>query len=294
MNSVRSVDADGLPLESTRPGEYTTASVNPSAFVAPPERRTDSQPPVSARALYARDVASGAELYATNGQAAVPIASTTKLMTAVLSLELYTLDQVLTVPQEAVDAIGSDIQLRAGEEISVENLLNGLLIQSGNDAAVTLASGIGLDSFVQKMNEKAIQLGMSNTKYKDPAGLDDTGYSTARDLSIVASYALRFPVILKVAKLTELTIYSSDGRTAHKLETSNRLIKPDHPLFLDFVTGLKTGFTPDAGHCLVASGNRGGHEVVTVVLGTTEQTNEASAKESRKLLQWVYDSYSWN
>lgn len=259
----------------------------------PPTRISDREPTASARAMYVVDVASGYPLYEHNAGTAVPIASTTKMMTAIIATENFELDDVVTVSQNAASAIGSDVQLVAGETITVDALLKALLIQSGNDSAMALAEHMGLSTFVEKMNAKAAELGLQDTAFKDPAGLDDTGHSSARDLGVIAAYALRNEVIQGIARITEATIESTDLRYSHQLETSNRLIKPDHPLFMPDATGLKTGFTPDAGHCLVASANRDGHELIVVVLGTTESTVEASAKESKKLLDWAYSAYQW-
>lgn len=239
------------------------------------------------------DVESGYPLYEKNETEAVPIASTTKLMTAVVVLDHYALDEVVTVSQAAASQIGSDINLVTGEKITVESLLKGLLIKSGNDAALALAEHRGRDQFVTWMNETASELGMTNTRFLDPAGLDDEGHSTARDLAVLAAYALRYEKVQEIVALERVTITAVDGSQVHELETSNRLLKVDHPLYFQYATGLKTGFTPAAGHCLVSSAVKNGHTVVSVVLGTTEQTVEASAKESRKLLTWAFDSFSW-
>ncbi|MBI4185758.1 D-alanyl-D-alanine carboxypeptidase [Candidatus Berkelbacteria bacterium] len=260
----------------------------------PPRRVSQQSPGVSAKAIYVLDVGSGYPLYANNEHAPVPIASTTKLMSAVVALNRYNLHDEVIVSQHAAETIGSDIHLVAGERITVLNLLQGLLIQSGNDAAFALAEQLGTDQFVAAMNETAAMLGMTDSTFADPAGLDDAGYASARDLAILAAYALRFDTIRTIVAKREATITSTNGTTSHTLKTSNRLINPESPFFLEAATGLKTGFTPAAGHCLVASAKVGNHEVVTVVLGTTEQTNEASAKASRSLLQWALNSYQWD
>lgn len=280
------------------PAVFTSAAEQLTVFDRsdvgePPTKLNDSQPTASAKALLLIDVASGYPLYEKNADQAVPIASTTKLMTAVVALEHLGLNDVVTVPARAVSVDGSKIQLRTGEEITVESLLKGLLIQSGNDTANALADHVGYEAFMSAMNEKARELGMTGTRFMDPAGLDDTGHSTARDLGILGAYALRHDVIRGIVRLTEASVYSSDGRIEHRLQTSNRLIKSDHPLFMPDVTGLKTGFTYEAGHCLVASASQNGHTLVSVVLGTTEDTAEASAKESRKLLSWAFTNFSW-
>ena len=266
----------------------------PTQATPPPIRLSDREPGANARSMYVVDVESGYPLYAFNADQSVPIASTTKLMTAVIATERYQLSEVATVSRQAALTNGSGIGLVVDEQISVDALMKALLIQSGNDAAMTLAEHMGLDTFVQRMNEKAAELGMTATTYKDPAGLNDEGRSSARDLGIIAAYALRNEVIQGVVRITNATVQSDDLKYSHELETSNRLIKSDNPLYLPEVTGLKTGFTPDAGHCLVASATHNGHQIVSVVLGTNDQSADASARESRKLLTLAFDTFQWS
>ncbi|MBI2590134.1 D-alanyl-D-alanine carboxypeptidase [Candidatus Berkelbacteria bacterium] len=261
--------------------------------IHPPQRNVVPNPNIQAQAVYLIDVESGYPLYAYNENEPVAIASTTKIMTAIIALESYQMDEVVTVSQSAAQAIGSNINLVEGEKITVDSLIKGLLIQSGNDAAIALAEHMTNERFVDAMNEKARLLSLTETKFKDPAGLDDTGHASARDLGILAAYALRNDAIRGIAHLKSAVVSSVDQKNVHQLETSNRLLKEDHPLYLADATGLKTGFTPEAGHSLVASAERNGHQVVSVVLGTAENTTEASAKESRKLLLWALNGFSW-
>jgi len=225
----------------------------------------------------------------------VPIASTTKIMTAIVALENYKLDDAVNVSQNAALQIGSDAYLKSNEKLTVKSLLYALLINSGNDAAMALAEHMsgGKDEFVKKMNDKVKYLSLNDTEFKDPAGLDDSAYSSAFDLAIITLYALRNPDFKEIIKTQEYTIVSLDGKLAHSLKTSNRLIKPDSPLYMQSAIGVKTGFTPDAGHCLVSAANKNGESLVGVVLNTLESTNDASAKESNKLLNWGYKSFEF-
>lgn len=266
----------------------------PVQHLPPTLNEPSNEPYIQAKAVYLLDVDSAYPLYANNESAVVPIASVTKLMTAVVTRKLYKMDDIVTVSKTAESTIGSHIELRAGEQITVNSLLTGLLIQSGNDAAMALAEHIGSETeFVATMNEQAAFLGMKDTVFKDPAGLNDEGHSTAKDLGILAAYVLRDSVIRDIVRTSTTTIQSVDNKFSHKLETSNRLIKNDHPLYMSQVTGLKTGFTPDAGHCLVASAKHQGKELVSVVLHTGAQTPEASATETRKLFSWAFEVYHW-
>lgn len=278
------------------------------ALVRPPEKISGfEEPRINAKAVYLMDLDTKKSLYEKNANEKVAIASTTKIMTAIVVLENYE-DRLnenikVTYPMIAVD--GSDIKLVPGEEISVNNLLKGLLIMSGNDTAYALAIGLGAaqsgsapeggkDNFIQEMNQKALKIGMENTSYKDPAGLDDDGRSTAKDLALLSSYALRNGTFAKIVSTPEETITSTDGRITHELKNSNRMIKADEFYFYQYAIGIKTGFTDAAGHCLVSGAKKNDHLIIGVVLNTNENTIQASAKESKKLLEWGFANYKWS
>ena len=267
---------------------------SPPIAVLPPNKIQQNNPNIQAKSAYLLDVDSSYPLFAKNENEQVPIASTTKLMTAVVARKAYQLTDIATTSEKAATIDGSKILLKPGEKMDVKSLLTGLLIQSGNDAAMTLAEHMGLDAFVKAMNDEADFLGMKDTQFKDPAGLDDQGHSTAHDLAILAAYIIRDDVVRSIVQTTQTTVTSSDGSKSHSLESSNRLIKADHPLYIPEATGLKTGFTPDAGHCLVASAVKNGHAIVSVILHTNSTSNEASAVESHKLLAWAFNAYSWD
>ena len=290
--SRQHVDASDAP----RVLGVSTAVVKHGAPIQhlPPTLLNDSRPNVQAKAVYLLDLDSAYPLYAQNEQEPVPIASVTKLMTAVIARQQYQLDDIVTVSKTAATINGSLIQLRTNEQLTVQSLLTGLLIQSGNDAAMALAEHTGYEQFIASMNEQATTLGMKDTVFKDPAGLNDEGRSTARDLAILASYVLRDTVIRDIVDTPVTTVQSIDGTLSHELTTSNRLIKSDHPLYMREVTGLKTGFTPDAGHCLVASATYQGKELVSVVLHTNASTTEASAVETKKLFLWAFSTFEWS
>jgi len=226
----------------------------------------------------------------------VPIASTTKIMTAVLVLENYDLNEVVTISSEAANQIGADAHFRTGEEITVYELLKTLLIKSANGAAYAFAEHMnepgseGIDLFINKMNEKAHSLGMMNTNYHDPAGLDTTGYSSAYDLYLITKYALKFPVFSTIVATKSDTAKDVTGSIWHQLDNSNRLVKEwDYPGIL----GVKTGYMPEAGHCLVSAAKRDGHTLIGVVLKTYSDTASASALESQKLLDWGFNNTKW-
>lgn len=239
------------------------------------------------------DTSSFYPLWQKNTNDKVPIASITKIMSAIIVLENYNLDDVIIFSQAAASQIGSDAKIKTGEKLTVLSLLKAMLIVSANDSAYSLAEKIGVDNFVNKMNEKAQWLGLNNTNFKDPAGLNDDGYSSAYDLAIITAYALKNKQFAEIVKIPDTKIYSIDNKYMHELENSNRLIKSDNLYYLPNALGIKTGFTPTAGHCMVSAAQVSNRIIVSVILNTSEYTVEASAKESKKLLEWGINSFYW-
>ncbi len=242
------------------------------------------------------DADSGVVLTQYGKNTKVPIASTTKIMTAIVALENYELTDVATISSDATSQVPSVAFLKIGEKISIENLLNCLLISSGNDAAYAIAEHIngpddsGITKFVSKMNEKAKELGMSNTHYDDPAGLSAESVSSAYDLYIITKYALRNKVFREIVTKKEYAASNTSKTVYHQLKQSNRLITQDY----SGAIGVKTGFTPEAGHCLVGAANRDGHTLISIVLNTFHTTPDASAIESKRLLDWGFQNTDWN
>lgn len=262
----------------------------------PRKNENTSDPLIYAKSAYLIDVDSAYQMYGKNEKSRLPIASTTKMITAIVVLEDYKdqLNDTVTITKEMINVIPSIISLRPGEKITVENLLHGLLIMSGNDAAYSLADYFGgRKNFVVKMNEKIAQLGLSDTQVKDPAGLSDEGYSTAQDLAIIGAYALRKAEFSKIISIARESIFSTDNRVRHDLTNSNRLIRSEEKTYFPFSLGGKTGFTYEAGHVLVSAAQKDGHKILAVILNTTEASNDASAKESKKLLEWGFANWRW-
>ncbi|MFA4996386.1 MAG: D-alanyl-D-alanine carboxypeptidase family protein [Patescibacteria group bacterium] len=250
----------------------------------------------NARHYILADPDSGTIFAKNDADAQVPIASTTKIMSAVIALENYDLNDVATISTEASTQIGADAFLIPGEKITVENLLNCMLIKSGNDSAYAVAEHMsgdtgGIDEFVKKMNEKARELDMNDTDYHDPAGLDVTGYSSARDLYIITKYALKFPKFREIVKKDHFAAKNVDGTIWHDLKQSNRLVAEyNYPGAI----GVKTGYMPEAGHVLVGAAEREGHTLISIVINTYADTPSASADESRRLLDWGFNNIEWN
>lgn len=280
----------GTVLGSSISSFYSKKVIDP---VKPPQKKEGVTDPV----IYADyavliDDDSKYPLYEKKSDSVVPIASMTKVMTALVALDIYNLNDVIEVPQEATEITGSKIGLIKGEEITAENLLYGMLMNSGNDAAETFSmSKVGRDEFIKLMNEKTQEIGMKNTLYKDPAGLDDTGHSTAFDMAILFSYAIKNQTFRDVVGTAEKTISSTDNLVTHQLKNTNRLTTQEIPL--EGVIGGKTGYTQEAGHALVCAAEKDGHTLVAVVIKTLSSANTASAQETGKLLSWGFDSFTF-
>jgi D-alanyl-D-alanine carboxypeptidase (penicillin-binding protein 5/6) len=214
------------------------------------------------------------------------MASTTKIMTAIVTLENADLDDEVTVTQRAARIGESEADIRAGERYSVRELLEALLVKSGNDASVALAEHVGesQDDFVQMMNEKAAELGLADTRFANPHGLDEFGhYTTAGDLAALTRYAMSNEEFRRIVGLEETTIDGGKGKRT--LESSNLLLGR-----YDGATGVKTGWTGRAGYCLVATAERGGNELTAVILGAEDQS--VRFDQAEELLDWGFANYT--
>lgn len=261
-----------------------------SLLEAPPVPVKDQSfvsPLIVAKAALAVDVASGEILFEQNAHALRAIASLTKVMTAIVVLEENDLEEVVTVSRAAAEVSGSEIYLRAGEKIRVEALLKALLISSANDAAVALAehNAGSMSAFVEKMNRKAELMGLHNSSFSNPIGLDNiANYSTAHDVAVMGRYLYRKPFVGGVVGLKEERIYSVDGSLSHDLLNTNKLLGN----YLK-IKGIKTGSTEEAGLCLLAIGaNEDNREVVAVVLDSPDRF-----QEMKILLDWIFRAYKW-
>lgn len=258
----------------------------PSPSLAPyPVGDTTPLPPLTARAYLVQDEASRAILVEHNESAKLYPASTTKIMTALVALDHYQLDDVITIT-EGDKSIGQLIKFAQGKSYTVESLLYGLLISSGNDAAVTLANHYpgGYSAFITAMNAKARALHLDSTTYLNPTGIDEPGHlTTARDLAILASSAMQNEVISRMVALPTHTITDTIGTTTHYLVATNELVG-----HIEGLKGLKTGWTAGAGECLVTYVERDDHALVTVVLGSADRFGE-----TRLLIDWAYTHHTW-
>ncbi len=223
----------------------------------------------SAGAEIAMELTTRTVLTESNADKRMPMASTTKIMTAIIIAEDCNLDEEITVPDAAVGVEGSSIYLKKDERIDVRDLLYGLMLRSGNDSAVALAihhSG-SVENFVNVMNERAKRIGADNTNFKNPSGLpDDEHYTTARDLCNIACYAMNNEIFREVVSskshVGKFRSFENKNKMLYRYEGAN---------------GVKTGYTLKAGRCLVSSAERDGMDVVTVVLNCYDMYERSSA-----------------
>jgi D-alanyl-D-alanine carboxypeptidase (penicillin-binding protein 5/6) len=255
------------------------------AVAAPASARVARPSLATASAGIVVDARSGDTLLAKRADLRRPIASTTKLMTALLTLESGKLDRTFTAPAYNALPAESKINLRRGERMKVRDLLTALLLESANDAAVDLAVGVSgsKQSFVGKMNARARQLGLHNTHYANPIGLDAPGnYSSARDLSTLARKLMTNPTFAKIVDRPRAVLRSGDHvRTIH----NRNLLIGRYP----FVDGVKTGHTSTAHYVLVGAAHGHGSKIVSVVLG--EPSESARDVDTLALLRWGIDQY---
>ncbi|CAN5592547.1 D-alanyl-D-alanine carboxypeptidase family protein [soil metagenome] len=256
------------------------------AFAAPsPAGAAAPAPEVSAPSAIVVEASTGDVAYRRSAGQRRPIASTTKLMTALLALRRARLDETFVAPPYSPAPAESRINLRAGEVLTVRDLLRALLLASANDAAVTLAQGVAgtTEDFVGEMNREARRLGLRDTSYSNPIGLDDpANYSTARDLAALALVLRRSAFARQTTDSERATLRS--GARVREIVNRNELLREK-----GWVDGVKTGFTSSAGYVLVGSATRGRVTVVSVVLG--EPSEAARNRDSLSLLRYGLSTY---
>ncbi len=261
-----------------------------SAAPLPEEKKevsTKTQPTIQASSYMAIDLRSGKILAEKKMKSRRSIGSITKLMTALIILDENDLNEIVKVPAGGINIEGSRIWLAQGEKITIRDLLYGILIHSGNDAAYTLAihNAGSIENFIAKMNEKAGKLGLAGTHFGNPAGLDRAdNYSTAEDIGLLGSYAYRNSFIRHAVSISKLTIISTNGQFKHELKSTNTLLEKDSRF-----RGLKTGHTAEAGYSFVGVATLPNNApILTVVLDSPDRF-----KESISLLDWTSQNFTW-
>jgi len=233
-------------------------------------------PEVTAQAIYLVDLPSFTPIFFRNENLKLLPASTTKIITALVAMDIYKPDQIITV-KKTIDE-GQIMGLVVGEKITVENILYGTLVHSGNDAAFVLAENYGYDKFINLMNKKAESLGMKNSHFSNPNGLDSgTQHTTAFDLSLAARELLKNPYLSKIVSTKEITISDVDFKYFHQLTNVNKLLGE-----IQGLGGLKTGYTENAGENLVSFYKKNGHQFVIVILKSLDRFSD-----TRNIISWI-------
>lgn len=241
-------------------------------------------PILSSQAALVVDLDSEVSLYEKNPDSTLFPASTTKIVTALVAMDNYSAEEVLTVGRVTVE--GQKMWLKTGEQIIVSDLLYGLLVYSANDAAEVLAENYpgGREGFISAMNVKANELSLTNTLFRNPTGLDGNDQvTTARDLIRVSSIAMKNPFFAEIVGTKEKTVASIDGVTKHKLTNINELLG-----VVPGVMGVKTGWTESARENLVTYLERDGHKIMIAILGSQDRFGE-----TKELIDWVFKNYTW-
>lgn len=246
----------------------------------------DGAPPpeLSARSALIMDGWTGDVLYEKNARSPQPIASLTKIMTAVVVLEKADLSAVVRVPKLAAEARESTCHLKEGELLTVGQLLKMALMRSGNDAAVALALHVSgsIEGFAAAMNEKAAELGLTSSRFTNPHGLEEKGhYQSALDLANLTRYAMEDPRFAAIVALPEETIPREGYEGGYRIDNTNHLLKTRSDCI-----GVKTGWTGAAGYCLISAVQRGGRRFIAVVMHSAERFAESNA-----LLDWALETY---
>ena len=248
---------------------------------------------LDAKSAILYDVRSDRNLFEKNTKERLPIASLTKVMNAVVVWEKFSPNEIVTVQPSAIKVDGQRQDLYVGETLSVHDLMQMMFIESSNDAAYALRDYAASQSFdlVAEMNAKALALGMSNTNFVDPAGLDDAGYSTVSDLVKGVVYALRYDAIWSFSRKATATIVSTDGKITHEIKSTDQLLG-----VLADIVGGKTGYTDSALGCMIlivdAPARIGvsnqSDRIVAIILGSRDRFGDM-----KNLVSWAKQAYRW-
>lgn len=248
------------------------------------DETTSSPPSLSAQSALLMEAESSSIVYEKNANVRLPMASTTKIMTALVALDLAAPDTVIAVDGRAVGIEGSSIYLCEGEKLTLEELLYALMLESANDAAVAIAIGLcgSEDAFIDSMNRKATSLGLSNTHFSNPHGLDaEAHYTTAYELAVIARAALQNALFKTIVSTRKTTIPHQNTDGVRLLVNHNKMLR-----LYDGCIGIKTGYTQKSGRCLVSAAERDGVTMIAVTLNSPDDWNDHT-----KLLDLGFSNY---
>lgn len=269
-----------VPVTQDRAAGFTVSAKDLGDFTATPPR-------IASPSAIVINMGTGKVLYEWNAYVRRPMASTTKIMTAVLVLENMDLREPVPVSGKAAATSEPKTWLKEGDVLTVEQMLYALLLRSANSAAVALAEACSgsVEAFVAEMNEKAAELGMDDTHFVNPNGLDGNGhYSTAADMAVVARYAMNNEIFRRIVSTETYTVSLPGRENPTVFQNANKLLGD-----VDWVTGIKTGLTPRAEQCLVGSGTLDGVSIISVLLG--QPVSAVCWAESETLMKYGFSQY---
>jgi serine-type D-Ala-D-Ala carboxypeptidase (penicillin-binding protein 5/6) len=245
------------------------------------------KPETTAVAILVIDRATAKTLYEQNSRKRLASASTTKLMTALVALDIFELSDLVTISEECAKIDSTKADLPIGQQFRVESLLNAMLVASAGDAACALATGkVGQDEFVYRMNQKAYQMGLNSSYFTNPVGLDGVNsshFSTAQDLYKLADAAVKINVIKSIVAKKEYLVKSTNEEFIGKLESTNKLLSE-----IPQSVGVKTGTTTEAGQVLIYEYADNAKDLMIIVMGSEDRFTDV-----RALLNWTTASYRW-
>lgn len=257
-----------------------------SAFVSEPQEpisREIPPPMITASGIFILDIDSGIILLEKNANQRYKPASLTKIMTALVAMDYFDEDSILYVKNGQLSN-GNKVDLKKGDELIATDLLYALLVPSGNDAALTFAENYpgGYQAFINRMNSKATEMGLKNTHFVNVSGVESANHFTsAYDITLLAKTALSRPQFSSIVSTQKITVKSLKGNF-YPLETTNILLGNPG------IYGVKTGWTPEAGECLVILAEKNGHSIIISLLNSKDRFGEA-----KTLFSWVFENFSW-
>lgn len=275
--------ARGLKLKSLE--KINWQEILPAPAPYPKNFTGVSLPEITAGSFVVLDVDSGVILTEKNPQTATAPASTTKMMTALVAFDNYSLEEIISV-FDLNGTEGQKMNLVDGERISVKNLFYGLLVTSANDVALVLARNFpdGQAGFVWAMNQKVKDLGLTKTHFANPVGYDDPEhYSSPSDLAKIAAELMKNPFLAEVVGTKQITVIDESGKLAHELTNVNALL-----VKIPEVKGVKTGWTQMAGECLVTFVKKDNHSLIISLLGSQNRF-----KDTEEVIRWIFTNFIW-
>ena len=257
--------------------QKTDIKINPIPYL-----KYSYYPEISAEGVYVVDLPSFTPIMKRNEHEHLFPASTTKIITALVAYDVYKPDEIITVKQTISE--GQIMGLVQNEKITVENLLYGVLVYSGNDAAYVLADNYGEQKFLDLMNKKALSLNMKDSHFTNPAGFDDNSQlSSPFDLALAARELLKNKFLSKIVSIKEITISDVDFKYFHKLSNVNQLLGE-----IQGIGGLKTGYTENAGENLVSFYKKNSHQFIIVILRSQDRF-----EDTKKIVKWIEENVDY-